>query len=59
MILKEIKKTKFLTLDKFTDYCLYKFKNSYYQKKKILAATVTLLLRLTSLVFFLKCSVFG
>ena len=33
MILKEIKKTKFLTLDKFTDYCLYKFKNSYYQKK--------------------------
>ena len=34
MILKEIKKKKFLTLDKFIDYCLYKFKNSYYQKKK-------------------------
>lgn len=33
MILKEIKKKKFLTLDKFIDYCLYKFKNSYYQKK--------------------------
>jgi len=34
MILTEIKKKKTLPLDEYINYCLYKFKNSYYQKKK-------------------------
>ena len=33
MILEKIKKKKILPLDQYIDYCLYKFKKSYYQKK--------------------------
>lgn len=33
MILKKIKKKKILALDEYIDFCLYKFKESYYQKK--------------------------
>ena len=34
MILEKIKKKKILPLDQYIDFCLYKFKQSYYQKKK-------------------------
>ena len=33
MILEKIKKKKILPLDQYIDFCLYKFKQSYYQKK--------------------------
>ena len=33
MILEKIKKKKILPLDQYIDFCLYKFKDSYYQKK--------------------------
>jgi len=33
MILEKIKKKKILPLDQYVDLCLYKFKESYYQKK--------------------------
>lgn len=33
MILEKIKKKKILSLDQYIDFCLYKFKDSYYQKK--------------------------
>ena len=33
MILEKIKKKKILPLDEYIDFCLYKFKESYYQKK--------------------------
>ena len=33
MILEKIKKKKILPLDQYIDFCLYKFKESYYQKK--------------------------
>jgi NADH dehydrogenase [ubiquinone] 1 alpha subcomplex assembly factor 7 len=34
MIKEKIKKNKVLPLDQFINFCLYKFKDSYYQKKK-------------------------
>jgi len=33
MILEKIKKKKILPLDQYIDFCLYRFKESYYQKK--------------------------
>ena len=33
MILEKIKKKKILSLDQYIDFCLYKFEDSYYQKK--------------------------
>lgn len=33
MILEKIKKKKLLPLDEYIDFCLYKFRESYYQKK--------------------------
>ena len=35
MILEKIIKKKKLFIDEYIDYCLYKFKESYYQNKKI------------------------
>ena len=54
MIKEKIKKNKVLPLDQFIDFCLYKFKDSYYQKKNFLDTREILLPPHIYLVFFQK-----